>query len=102
MYLCWQILLGAEIWAIYEGIKRAKEVSARNLVIESNCLKAVEIISGISVAERSEAVVQAIQWAKYTWLDIFIRHIFRKANTAVHWLATDTHNNFYGKFLCMV
>lgn len=78
----------AELLAVLFGLKLAWSSNYRHVILESDCLEAVDIVMGRCGGTREDrAIVQECkEFLARDW-SITIRHIFREANKIADWIA---------------
>jgi ribonuclease HI len=80
--------VGAELWAITNGLKLAWSKGFRKIILESDSSLAVDLITKnkIFIDKNYNLIMQARELLAKEW-DIQVRHVYREANSMADWLA---------------
>jgi len=81
-------LVGAELWAITNGLKLAWSKEFQKIVLESDSSLAVDLITKdkIIIDKNYNLIMQARELLAKEW-DIQVLHVYKEANSVVDWLA---------------
>ncbi|KAF2318593.1 hypothetical protein GH714_009221 [Hevea brasiliensis] len=79
-------VLGAELWSILEGMKLAKSLGLKDIIVESDNLIAVQILTRVLQPPGAVlSVVSAIQFILTPDWKVTFSHVLRDANYAADW-----------------
>jgi ribonuclease HI len=83
----------AEVYAVYNAINLAKDCGFQNVLIESDCERAISLIRSTACNPRSYVgdVVRSIRNTGGQFRNCSFRHVHREANQAAHLLASLAH-----------
>jgi len=80
--------VGAELWAITNGLKLAWSKGFRKIILESNSSLAVDLITKDKIIfdKNYNLIMQARELLAKEW-DIRVLHVYKEANSVADWLA---------------
>ncbi|KAF2289288.1 hypothetical protein GH714_034137 [Hevea brasiliensis] len=91
------LVLGAELWSILEGMKLAKSLGLKDIIVESDNLIAVQILTRVLQPPGAVLlVVSAIQFILTPDWKVTFSHVLRDANYAADWLTGHLHIHDFG------
>ncbi|KAF2291039.1 hypothetical protein GH714_019273 [Hevea brasiliensis] len=90
-------VLGAELWSILEGMKLAKSLGLKDIIVESDNLIAVQILMGVLQPPGVVlSVISAIQFILTPDWKVTFSHVLRDANYVADWLVGHLHTHNFG------
>ncbi|KAF2283866.1 hypothetical protein GH714_016657 [Hevea brasiliensis] len=90
-------ILVAELWYILEGMKLAKSLRLKDIIVESGNLIAVQILKGVlQPAGAVLSVVSAIQFILTPDWKVTFSHVLHDVNYVADWLAGHLHTHDFG------
>lgn len=91
------IALSAKFQTIAEGLKVVKHTHVNYLVVELNCLEAIEVLCGKSKPPRHlDLIFQEVEELKKCFKNIQFNHVYTEANAATYWLGKWAQDNHLG------
>ncbi|KAL4331797.1 hypothetical protein GQ457_07G021730 [Hibiscus cannabinus] len=81
------LILEAELWGIYEGLLAAWSIGSQYLLVESECLEAINLIKNRSTSDGVLSMIHSISALLNRSWCVRFSHIVRDGNHAADWMA---------------